>query len=107
MWLSEVEVADNAKKSGVSGCTVIQIRLKKLRPLPRPVSGHRAWCSRAFVAGEPGCRRQALVSMVLFEGALVGSVTSWPLRTTGGAAATGAKAAAEAESVAVADGAPL
>jgi len=42
--------------------------------------GHRARCSRPFVAGEPGFRRQALVSWVLFEGALVGSVTRWPLR---------------------------
>ena len=32
------------------------------------------------MAGEPGCRRQALVSWVLFEGALVASVTRWPLR---------------------------
>ena len=39
------------------------------------------WCSRPFVAGEPGCRRQASVSWVLFEGAFVGSVTTrWPLR---------------------------
>jgi len=47
---------------------------------PRPVPGHRARCSCPFVAGEPGCRRQALVSWVLFGGVLVGSVTRWPLR---------------------------
>ena len=29
---------------------------------------------------KPGCRRQAFVSWVLFEGALAGSVTKWPLR---------------------------
>ena len=39
--------------------------------------------TRPFVAGEPGCRRQALVSWVLFEGALVASVTRWPLRGRG------------------------
>ena len=49
---------------------------KKQRPGP----GHRARCSRPFVAGEPGCRRQALVSWVLFEGALAGSVLRWLLR---------------------------
>jgi len=33
------------------------------------------------LASKPGCRRQALVSWVLFESALVGSVTTrWPLR---------------------------
>ena len=32
------------------------------------------------MAGETRCRRQALVSWVLFEGALVGSVTRRPLR---------------------------
>ena len=32
------------------------------------------------MAGELVCRRQALVSWVLFEGALAGSVTRWPLR---------------------------
>jgi len=42
--------------------------------------GHRARCSCPFVAGEAGCRRQELVSWVLFEGALAGSVTRWPLR---------------------------
>jgi len=30
-------------------------------------------CSRPFVAGEPGCRRPALVSWVLFDGSLAGS----------------------------------
>jgi len=30
-----------------------------VRPPPRPVPGHRARCSRPFVAGKPGCRRQA------------------------------------------------
>ena len=39
-----------------------------------PDTGHRTRCSRPFVAGEPGCRRQALVSWVLFEGVLVGSL---------------------------------
>ena len=32
------------------------------------------------MASELGCRRQALVPWVLFEGELVGSVTRWPLR---------------------------
>ena len=45
-----------------------------------PSPGHRARCSRPFVGGEPGYRRQALVSQVLFEGALAGSVTKRPLR---------------------------
>lgn len=58
----------------------LRSQLRELRPLPRPVPGHRSRCSRPFVAGEPGCRRQALVSWVLFEGALVASVTRWPLR---------------------------
>jgi len=35
---------------------------------------------RGFVAGKPGWRRQALVSWVLFKGALAGSVTRWLLR---------------------------
>ena len=35
---------------------------RELRSLPRPVPGHRALCSRPFVASEPGCRRQALVT---------------------------------------------
>ena len=57
------------------------IHIRELRPLPRPVPGHRARCSRPFVAGEPGCRRQVLVSWVLFEGAaLAGSVTRRSLR---------------------------
>jgi len=33
-----------------------------IRPLPRPVPGHRPWCSRPFVAGEPVHQRRALVS---------------------------------------------
>jgi len=41
------------------------------------VPGHRTRCSRPFVASEPGCRRQALVSWILLKGALVGSVTTY------------------------------
>ena len=48
-----------------------------VRPPPRPVPGHRARCSRPFMAGEPGCRRQALVSWVLFEVALPPSVRAY------------------------------
>ena len=33
-----------------------------------------------LLAGEPGCRRQALVSRVKCEGALVDSAARWPLR---------------------------
>jgi len=54
-------------------------RSAQRKPLPRPVPRHWARCSRPFVASKPGCRRQAPVSRVLFEGALVGSVTRWPL----------------------------
>jgi len=57
----------------------LRSQLRELRPLPRPVPGRRTRCLRPFVAGEPGCRRQALVSWVLFKGAHIGSVTRWPL----------------------------
>ena len=52
---------------------------RELRPLPRPVPGHRVWGSRPFVASEPGCRRQVLAFRVECKGALVGSVARWPL----------------------------
>ena len=55
------------------------ITLRDIRPLPRPIPGHRARCSRPFVAGEPRHRRQALVSRVKCKGSLAGSVARWPL----------------------------
>ena len=49
--------------------------------LPKAVSYKRHIESKKEEKKRPKeCRRQALVSWVLFEGALVASVTRWPLR---------------------------
>jgi len=70
----------------------------KHRRNPEPSKIALVWATYLLIARLPGtslvspacgkfqitrCRRQTLVSWVLFEGSLVGSVTRWPLREGG------------------------
>jgi len=67
-----------ATRAGGDSDPNFEIRELRLRFLPRPVPGHRARCSRPYVAGEPGCRRQALVFWVLFEDHLLALLLNGP-----------------------------